>query len=787
MLRRAAFALAAATALLPATVRADTAADAATKLLASKEWSDRAKGLEQLAALGKSAEAEKAAIPLLEDDDWGVEIAACATLAKVGGDAAREALVKRALIGEIQWVRTAAVDALKALDPEGGAARLLERARNASTKDDQIRERAFVAAGRIGGKDILKKLASHLGSKDENIAAAAMRGIAALPPDPAAGKEVLDLVEPRLTLARSDKKYFFLYAGAIEALGRTPGAAAAGMLVSECVQQPDDDLYAQERIARGLEGRPAEEVASVIHTGFGQAKKPEEIRRVARLAGRTKCAGARTDLEPLLDHKDERVRSETAKALGILKDPASAAALKKALDDKSNYVRLEAVTALARVLTPTDFLGLGATIRKDAQELIRLQLIVEVSDLGDPMGIAVIEPLLADPSWRVASAAAAAIGTLGVAEDLPKLEPLLTHKWWQIRGAAFEAIGRLRAANAIPLLTEGLLDKDPVVKGVCHANLQILAREKLGPDPKLWRDWWAKNGPGLVLVKQSRRSAAEKAKDAEKNKDYGNVTTAGGVEILQKARILVVTGAWDHVEKVLEHLNIAHTLLRAQELKDAGINPNQTILVNCEGNMDTDSRARVQWFVNVGGYLMTTDWALTKTIEPGFPGYLKQFSGSSTGNDVVVVEDAHPGHPFTAGVFEHVPAMKWWLEIQAFPMTVTWPERTEVLVDSAEMRKRYGSSPMAATFRWGLGKVQHSISHFYLQEEGISAAQKPRDRMVFAADNLGVTLDEIRRLAKEGRFEKINDETMKEIGPDYSMFRLIVNVVKQKSDWVEGL
>ena len=93
---------------------------------------------------------------------------------------------------------------------------------------------------------------------------------------------------------------------------------------------------------------------------------------------------------------------------------------------------------------------------------------------------------------------------------------------------------------------------------------------------------------------------------------------------------------------MLEHLNIDHTLLRAQQLKDAGINPNQTILVNCEGNMDSDSRARVQWFVNVGGYLMTTDWALTKTVEPGFPGYLKQFLGSSTGNDVVVVEGAHP-------------------------------------------------------------------------------------------------------------------------------------------------
>ena len=204
--------------------------------------------------------------------------------------------------------------------------------------------------------------------------------------------------------------------------------------------------------------------------------------------------------------------------------------------------------------------------------------------------------------------------------------------------------------------------------------------------------------------------------------------------------------------------------------------------------MDSDSRERVQWFVNVGGYLMTTDWALTKTIEPGFPGYLKQFSGSSTGNDVVVVEDARPGHAFTAGVFDGVPALKWWLEIQAFPITVIWPERTEVLVDSSEMRQRYGSSPMAATFRWGLGKVQHSISHFYLQEEGMQQAQKPRDRMVFAADNLGLSLDEIRKIAKDKGFDgNLSEETMKKVAPGYSMFRLIVNVVREKSDWVENL
>ena len=204
--------------------------------------------------------------------------------------------------------------------------------------------------------------------------------------------------------------------------------------------------------------------------------------------------------------------------------------------------------------------------------------------------------------------------------------------------------------------------------------------------------------------------------------------------------------------------------------------------------MDKDAQDRLRWFVNVGGYLMTTDWALTHCIEPCFPGYLQQFSGSSTGNDVVVVEDAKPGHAFTAGIFQDVPALMWWLEIQAFPMTVAYPERCDVIVDSSAMRQRYGSSPMAATFRWGLGKVQHSVSHFFLQEEGLAKATDPRARMIFAADNLGLSLAEIRKLDAAGRWSgQITEETMKAIAPDYSMFRLIVNVVKEKSDWVENL
>ncbi len=786
--RLAAFALGAAAlvaGLGPASLHAaDPPVAIAEKLLLSKEPDERLRGLTMLAEMEKSTRSEKAAIGALRDQDWAVQIAACGVLGKIGADPAAKALADHVVEGEIQWVRDAAADALAALDPEGAAARLVDIARG--SRDDDVKVRALIGAGRAGGKDAIAKIDDFANSRDLHVAAAALRAIARLARHAAVRNEVMAVIEPILK-SRGDKKQFFAYGAALAALSEMDSPEARGLLMAELLQQPDDDGYVQERVARAFTGRPAEEVVGGVRNGLSQAKKPEEIRRVARLAGRVGSPELRTDLEPLLAHKEERVRSDVALAIGLCGDPAAAPALTNLLADKSPYVRLEAVTALARVLPHDQFRGLGERIRKDGTDVVRLQYVVEIADHAEPAAIPHLVPFLEDASWRVASAAAATVGTLGIADDLKVLTPFATHKNWRVRAAALEGMGRLRAANAIPYLIEGLLDKDPVVRGVCHANLQILTSLKHGPEPGPWRAFWEKNGSTLALVKRSRLPDAVKRAEEERNKRYAP-TREQAIEVLQKARMLVVTGAWDHVEKVLGHLEIPHTVLRAQQLKDAGINPNQIILVNCEGNMDEDSRSRVQWFVNVGGYLMTTDWALTKTIEPAFPGYLRQFSGSSTGNDVVAVEEARPGHPLTAGIFENVPGLEWWLEVQAFPMVNTWPERCDVLVDSAEMRQRYGSSPMAAVFRWGLGKVQHSMSHFYLQEEGMQQAQKPRDRMIFAADSLGVSLDQIRRLAKEGRFDgRLNEETMKQIAPDYSMFRLIVNMVREKSDWVENL
>ena len=452
-------------------------------------------------------------------------------------------------------------------------------------------------------------------------------------------------------------------------------------------------------------------------------------------------------------------------------------------------MRLEAWRALGILEDPKAYRARAERARADPLEDVRVEFVAALFDRGDPAAIPVLATLFDDKSWKVASAALAAAGALGIDEDMPRFAAYVEHRDWRVRAAAFEALGRLRAVPAFPKLIAGLSDKDPVVRGVCHANLQILSSVKLSADAKTWTTWWEKHGGSLVLIKHSRK----KDRPVEQAKEDGAYAQDGygrrkGVEILQKARILVVTGAWDHVEKVLDHLRIPATTLRAQELKKAGLNPNQVVLVNCEGNVDADSAERLQWFVNVGGYLMSTDWAVTKTIHDCFPGRVAQFPGSSTGNDVVVVEEARPGNPFTRGVFDQAPALQWWLEVQAFPLLVTWPERVEVIVDSRAMKQRYGASPMAVTFRYGLGKVVHSVSHFYLQEEAFSKVSKPRERMIFAADHLGLSLEDIRRLSDEGKFDgALNDATMKEIAPDYSMFRMIVNFVAEKSRWVEGL
>ena len=765
----------------------------AEALLKSKDVQDRLHALEILAEAPEGKKLEKAVSRALEDEDWGVQIDAARLTATRRLDGLADTLADLAVEGEIEWVRTAAAESLGELDPVSAADMILDRGKR--SREDGRLERAVRSAGLVARADDDARISGFAKNKDVYVAATAAAALGRAAADPGRREHVLASLGPVLS-KRNDKKHFLAYSAAVAALAAVDDDTLRELAVREVARQELDDGYLLERVGRGLSAAGAEKGGAAIAAVLAETESALALRRLARLAGRSLAGGARPQLEELAAHDHERVRSEAVRALGLIGDDAALPTVRERLGDGSRFVQIEAVTALRALLPTAEFFALGETLREESDEKVRLQWVVEMFDADDPAGIEALTPYLRDRSWRVSSAAAATVGALGISDDMPLLTPLLGNRDWRVRAAAFEGLGRLRAVSAIPHLITGLKDRDPTVKGVCLTNLRVLTRLKWDYKGK-WTEWFAKNGSHLDIEKHSRKPRREEKpeQDAEDdpNSRYGpahrgRITRDQGVEILQKARILVIKGAWDKVEVVLGHLDIPHTPMRAQQLKTAGLGPNQILLVNCEGNVDSDTAMRIDWFTNVGGYLMTTDWALTKTVMPIYPGYVTQYARSSTGNDVVTVQEGTPGHPYTAGIFDGVPSLQWWLEIRAFPITVLYPERVTTLVDSAQMRQRYGSSPMGIEFRSGLGRVQHSLSHFFLQEEGLQHASKPRDRMVFAADNLGLSLKTIRELAAEGAFDgRLSEETLKQIAPEYSMFRMIVNFVAEKSRWVEEL
>jgi hypothetical protein len=49
------------------------------------------------------------------------------------------------------------------------------------------------------------------------------------------------------------------------------------------------------------------------------------------------------------------------------------------------------------------------------------------------------------------------------------------------------------------------------------------------------------------------------------------------------------------------------------------------VLVNCEGSIDSEVTEYLQWMVDCGGYMATTDWSLVNATTKTFPGVVKGY------------------------------------------------------------------------------------------------------------------------------------------------------------------
>ncbi|HVE91180.1 MAG TPA: hypothetical protein VNE62_02615 [Actinomycetota bacterium] len=177
--------------------------------------------------------------------------------------------------------------------------------------------------------------------------------------------------------------------------------------------------------------------------------------------------------------------------------------------------------------------------------------------------------------------------------------------------------------------------------------------------------------------------------------------------------IVVVDGCYDHVHLVLDSMQMPFVRVPAEALGRVALRPEQLLIVNCPGQIERDAVGRIRQFVDDGGSLFSTDWALRHVIEPCFPGTV-DYNGTPTRDDVVRIEVTAHDNPFLRGVMDPSDDPQWWLEGSSYPIRVL-DAGVQVLVRSSELGSRYGEPAVAVRFEHGRGEVFHMISHYYLQ------------------------------------------------------------------------
>ena len=190
--------------------------------------------------------------------------------------------------------------------------------------------------------------------------------------------------------------------------------------------------------------------------------------------------------------------------------------------------------------------------------------------------------------------------------------------------------------------------------------------------------------------------------------------SAAALEEIEASDIVVVRDIYDHVEQVLEALQVPFQLVRIDQFDSVTLRPEQLLIINCPGNISQLAIENVRKFVSDGGSLFTTDWALRNVVEPAFPKII-EYNNKATGDDVVRIEIVDPTSPYLSGVLDDEDDPQWWLGGSSYPIRLLDTERVKVLIQSKELGTKYGEEPVAVVFSYGKGEVFHMISHYYLQ------------------------------------------------------------------------
>ncbi|MEN3334937.1 MAG: hypothetical protein V7641_4302 [Blastocatellia bacterium] len=212
--------------------------------------------------------------------------------------------------------------------------------------------------------------------------------------------------------------------------------------------------------------QPAEAKRAEIarYTSSLQSGDEEERREAALMLGAMRDPATIATLRAALNDKSERVRAAALAGLGQLQEPSLAPLIATYLTkDKSPFVRKAAAYALGQTGGSAATTALIAGLRdKDIE--VRGAATVSLSGTPDATAIAPLILALTDKSAFVRAHAAAALGVNGraAAQAVPHLVKLLTtDEDHEARRQAATALGRIGEPSALPALERAEQSSDP--------------------------------------------------------------------------------------------------------------------------------------------------------------------------------------------------------------------------------------------------------------------------------------------------------------------------------------
>jgi hypothetical protein len=212
---------------------------------------------------------------------------------------------------------------------------------------------------------------------------------------------------------------------------------------------------------------------------------------------------------------------------------------------------------------------------------------------------------------------------------------------------------------------------------------------------------------------------------------------------LKASEILVVDGQYDHGEVLLEMLDIKYQHAGVRRLDRTPFRGRKIVFFNCTNLSPTPAALKkIQKFVREGGYLICSDWAVSTVLARAFPGYVEPVMKAGrkvlTPDEVIRISPSRSavGHFLMNGMALKKNEAKWWLEESSYPFRVLRPDSVDVLIESDDLDRKYGTRPVAVTFKFGKGRVLHMLGHFFQKEgnlKGTFSAQRLVANFLIAA------------------------------------------------------